>query len=241
MSEIIDQLRSLHLHNQRPIWVRPPADPATATRLVVLLDAELYRDRVGAGAIIEGLRARGEVADAWFVFVSMASEEARWVECPCHPPFARFVVDELLPWLTERHPGIARVRQRVLVGLSYTGLAAAFVAISRPGVFQTVISQSGSFWWNDAWLTQEVRRTRLQVPTGFYLDVGSRERQENVRHRPDVLQVMSQIDGVRGFRDALVELGHRVNYVEYDGGHDFAAWQRMLPGALRWAVPPDKT
>lgn len=237
MNETADQLHSLHLQNQRPIWVQPPDEPATAARLVVFLDAELYRDRVGAGAIVDDLRARGQIADAWFVFVSTASVEARWVECPCHPPFARFMVDELLPWLAERHPGIAQVRQRVLVGLSYTGLAAAFVAVVRPGVFHSVISQSGSFWWNDGWLTQELRRTRLRLPTDFYLEVGSRERQENIQHRPDVRQVMSQIEGVRQFRDALLEQGHRVNYVEFDGAHEFAAWQRTLPDALRWALP----
>lgn len=48
---------------------------------------------------------------------------------------------------------------------------------------------------------------RQPVPTEFYLDVGTQETQENVRHREDVLQVVSQIDGVRRFRDVLLLQG----------------------------------
>ena len=39
------------------------------------------------------------------------------------------------------------------------------------------------------------------------------------------------------FRDVLRLKGHSVKYVEFDGGHDFAAWRRALPEALRWALP----
>jgi enterochelin esterase family protein len=74
------------------------------------------------------------------------------------------------------------------------------------------------------------------VPTDFYLEVGTQELAENVRHREDVLQVVSQLEAVRKFRDVLRLKGHSVKYVEFDGGHDFAAWRRTLPDALRWAM-----
>jgi enterochelin esterase-like enzyme len=77
-------------------------------------------------------------------------------------------------------------------------------------------------------------------PTEFFLDVGTKEVQENVRHREDVLQVVLQIDGVRRFRDVLLLAGHTVRYVEFDGGHDFSAWRRTLPDALRWALPNEQ-
>lgn len=231
MHETTEKFKSVHLGNERTVWIREPKTPATADRLTVFLDAELYRERVGAQAVIDDLQ--DEIADSWFVFVSMESVEARWRECPCHPPFARFIVEELMPWLALRMPS---VRERTLVGLSYTGLAAAFVAGEYPGVFQKIVSQSGSFWWNDCWLVERFRG-RLRVPTEFYLDVGTREIQENVRHREDVLQVVSQIEGVRRFRDVLLERGCGVKYVEFDGGHSCDAWQQALPGALKWALP----
>jgi enterochelin esterase-like enzyme len=234
MTEVVDTLRSVHLLNERPIWIRPPRARASAESLTVFLDGELYRDHVGAVSVLDALGS--EIADSWFVFVSMATVEARWTECPCYPPFAKFIVEELLSWLELQFPETKTIRQRVLIGLSYTGLAAAFVAMQYPGTFQKVISQSGSFWWNDCWLAERFR-AQPSVPTEFYLDVGTREVHENVRHREDVLQVVSQIEGVRQFRDALRHTGHSVFYAEFEGGHDFAAWKQALPDALRWARP----
>ncbi len=236
MSETTHQIRSVHLGNERAIWIRRP--PRDASHLVVVLDAELYRERVGARALFDELEGRGEIASAWVVFVSMHSFEARRKECPCHPAFARFMGEELLPWLERLHPELAGPDLgRVLVGLSYTGLAAAFVARELPGKFGRVIAQSGSFWWNDCWLASRFGELTQPLPTAFYLDVGDRETTTNVRH-VDVVQVVSQIEGVDRFEAALRATGHQVVRVDFEGGHDFVAWQQSLPGALRWALPP---
>lgn len=234
MQEIATVLRSTVLQNERPIWIRPPRDPASARHLVVFLDGELYRDRIQTPALLDTLS--GTLPDAWYVFVSYQSEESRWRECPCHAPFATFIVSELLPWLEQQHPAIRQAEQRTLIGLSYTGLAAAFIAHEYPGVFQKVICQSGSFWWHDGALVEQYRRQPLRQPTAFYLEVGSRETQTHVQHRPDVLQTISQIGGVQRFRDELLRQGQTVHYSEFDGAHEFKAWQKTLPAALNWAL-----
>lgn len=233
MNEVINRFKSVHLQNERTVWILAPREPSSVENVTVFLDGELYRERVGAISVIDDLG--GGIASSWFIFVSMESIEARWVECPCYPPFAKFLVEELLPWVEARCE-MKSIRQRTLVGLSYTGLAAAFVAVEYPGVFHRVISQSGSFWWKDCWLPERYR-SASQTPTEFYLDVGTEEVQENVQHREDVHQVVSQIDGVRRMRDALILAGYTVKYVEFDGGHEFAAWRQTLPEALRWALP----
>ncbi len=234
---MVDRLRSRFLNNERSIWTIEPLNRASADRLTVFLDAELYREGIGVAGIIAELRARGQIADSWFVFVSSESPAARMRECPCYPPFARFVAEELLPWLEVRFPELARVRRRVLVGLSYTGLAAAFVAKEFPGRFEKVISQSGSFWSEDAALVKAFRILPGPLPTEFYLDVGLLETDVDVQHGDGLTQEISQIDGVRQFRDALLERGHRVKHVEFDGGHEMAAWKQTLPAALVWALP----
>jgi enterochelin esterase family protein len=234
MHEVIAPLKSVHLQNERLIWVRLPRNRSAAEHVSIFLDGELYRDQVGASSVVDALE--GDIADSWFVFVSTESAEARWLECACHRPFARFVVEELLPWLSTQHQELRLVRKRTLIGLSYTGLAAAFVAKEFPGVFRRVVSQSGSFWWNDCWLSDQYRAS-ARIPTDFYLDVGNQELAENVLHREGVLQVVSQLEGVHRFRDALRHKGNSVRYVEFDGGHDFAAWRQALPEALRWALP----
>jgi len=235
MPESAHTIHSQALQNERPLWVRPPRDPASAQHLTIFLDAELYRGHVGVDAVLATLGER--LADSWFVFVSMHSVEVRARECPCHPPFAQFVVGELLPWLEEHFPALKHARHRMLVGLSYTGLAASFIALEHPGVFQKVISQSGSYWWNNCWLVEQFDRLPTPIPTAFHLDVGSRETQENVQHAIGVLQVVSQIDGVQRFRDTLLRRGHAVEFTEFDGHHDAAEWKKSLPSALTWALP----
>ena len=235
MPESAATIHSAHLHNERLLWIREPRDPARARHLTIFLDGEWYRERVGAAEVLDTLAP--ELADSWFVFVSSHSEAARWRECPCFPPFAAFIADELLPWLVHRHPALAHVRTRTLVGLSYTGLAAAFIARERPGAFQQVISQSGSFWWHDAALLHSFQKLSAPLPTSFYLSVGSRETQQNLQHRPDVIQTLSQLESVRRFRDTLLSLDHAVHYAEFHGAHSFDAWRADLPQALRWALP----
>lgn len=234
--EAVYRLNSTFLSNERNIWIRRPEGETKAESLVVFLDGEFYRDRVGASQVIDALERDHALPATCFVFVSYESLAARWVECPCYPPFARFIDDEFLPWLENLVPGVTSLRQRVLVGLSYTGLAAAYVAMEAPARFTHVIAQSGSFWSNDAELAERVRAKATRIPAKFYLDVGVRETQTNVRHKDDVLQVLSQIEGGRRFRDALVATGHSPKYVEFDGAHEFTAWGRTLPEALRWAL-----
>ena len=235
MKETSYTLKSVHLTNERTVWIREP--DRAPTNLTVFLDAELYRDRVGALSIVDDLESMGAIDSSLFVFVSMQSVAARWLECPCYPPFARFIDEEFFPWLEGVHPTVRHAQERVIVGLSYTGLAAAYVAMMAPIRFTKVVAQSGSFWSNDCWIVRHFEEFEIKPKIEFYLDVGLRETATNVRHKEDVLQVVSQIDGVRRFREVLLRLGYTPQYVEFDGGHDCAAWSLTLPDALRWALP----
>jgi hypothetical protein len=84
MRETILRLNSSYLENERSIWICEPESVSGASDLVVFLDAEHYRDGVGALSVIEELRC--QVADSGYVFVSQQSRETRWRECPCYPP-----------------------------------------------------------------------------------------------------------------------------------------------------------
>jgi enterochelin esterase-like enzyme len=240
MEEILHRFSSATLGNERTIWIREAPDPSQPFHLAIFLDAELYRDRVGAVAIIKHLQSTARLANTLFGFVSMESVESRWKECPCHAPFADFLNGELVPWLEERYPPLTTASERVLIGLSYTGLAALFVASSPHSTFNRVIAQSGSFWWNHCFLTEKFRTSDRPVPAEIYLDVGSEETATNVLHKEDVLQVVSQLDAVRQLRDVLIGRGAKVSYLEFPGGHTSAEWQKSLPGALEWALPPGR-
>ncbi len=228
------RFRSDFLGNERSLWILEPPDPRTPADLVIFLDGEYYREGVDAQGVIAGLKANGEIRDVLVVFVSVESTASRWIECPCHEPFAAFMIQECLPWITERYPQITG--KRVIAGLSFTGLAAAFVSLTGPGKFSAVIAQSGSFWWNDNWLDENVPPARIDESTRFYLSVGSREVKPWVEHKEGVVQRCSQIEGVERFHRALTEQGYVARHTLFDGGHDFREWRRDLRPALRWAL-----
>ncbi|MBP6506313.1 MAG: hypothetical protein KA257_02000 [Opitutaceae bacterium] len=237
MSETVHLFTSACLGNERTVWIRRPKLPSAPCNLAIFLDGELYREKVEALSVIGSLEASTSIANTLFVFVSVSTWEARWKECPCNPLFAQFINEELLPWLIKQHPLITAAPERALIGLSYTGLAAAYAALQYPASFTRVIAQSGSFWSNDCWLVEQFRLRGTPLPTAFYLDVGSHETEENVQHKEDVLQVVSQIDAIRRLRSVLLEQGYRIKYQEFDGGHDCLAWKKTLPAALCWALP----
>tara|TARA_R110002111_G_scaffold64821_1_gene106460 strand:- start:613 stop:1338 length:726 start_codon:yes stop_codon:yes gene_type:complete len=235
LSEQLHSLRSKHLKNERSIWVRTPLTDESPRNLVIFLDGELYREKVGATGVIDQLVKAEDIPPTIFIFVSMVSMETRAIECPCYPSFAHFIIEELLPWLERQEPDIKNCDNRTLVGLSYTGLAATYVALRSPNTFTKIISQSGSYWWNDCWLVEQYARLKTQLPIEFYLDVGNKEIQTEVDHG-HVQQAISQIEGVSRLRDVLFESGHTVNYFEFDGHHDTAKWRETLPGALKWVL-----
>jgi len=239
MNECQLKFSSQILGNKRNIWIQKPE--AVSERLLVILDAELYRERVGAPRMISDLIKEEKIEPTLVVYVSYYSTEARWIECPCYPPFAEFISTELYPWLLSEYPELKQVKERTIAGLSYTGLAASYVAIKSEGLFQKVISQSGSYWSNDCWLSKQIENTDQPIAAAFYLDVGNQETETKVEHKEDVFQEISQISAIERFRNALASRGINTEYKVFEGGHSFEAWAKTLPTALQWALGPTRT
>jgi enterochelin esterase family protein len=234
----VKAIHTIHSHslgNHRSIWIYGPENGVVVSNLVVFLDGELFLKHIDALAVIN--RVSAEMADSLFVFVSMHSQAARMIECSCNPRFAKFVAVELIKFLEAAYPELKKVQQRVLAGVSFSGLAAVFTAAEFPGVFQKVVAQSGSFWWKDSWLIKHFSKRKKPLPSSFYLDVGTLETEVDVEGDPteDTFQSTSQIDSVKQLRDALVSQGCLVNYVEFSGGHEAKEWAQTLSGALIWA------
>jgi enterochelin esterase family protein len=237
MNESLHRFRSVELGNQRSVWLREPEGPPA--HLAVFLDGEDYREQMRAPALLEDLARDGEIGPVLAVFVSHHSPGARWIELACNPRHARFLDEELLPWLEALRPAVRGCHERVIVGASYGGLAAAHAALAAPRRFTRVIAQSGSFWWNDCWLMRHLAELQAAPPaTRFLLTVGAKETQPFLRHRPDVVQTISQVEAAERLHAVLQQRGAPSDLVmTKDGRHDFASWRRALPAALKQALP----
>ena len=228
-----DFIASKVIPSGRRVWELAPRSGGSVWTLL-FLDAELYIERVNAPTVVKELQRAGNIPSVHSIFVSNESAPARHVDYTCNPTYSRFLIEDVLSWLTRKHPNMP-CNNMVIVGLSLSGLAAAFAATQYSDQFPNAICQSPSFWWNDEWF----RRTfgEQQSRTRFWISVGNLEKQENVTHPPTgMMQRASQIDACRRTWNLLKSRGYVVRDHIFEGSHDPNCWREDLALALSWAL-----
>lgn len=174
--------------------------------------------------------AVGQIPVSNLVFVSHLNQAARHRDYACNSEYTAFLIEELLPWAKSQQLAAGEV---LLAGLSLSGLAAAFAGVRHPDVFQRVLCQSPSAWWNNEWLEKEIHEL-ADIPARFWISVGSIETETNVRHAPtDMHQVTSQLESCRRLADTLGERS-TTQFSIFEGGHEMRCWENELPAAMRW-------
>jgi len=219
----------------RKVWLMESPGEAAAARLGIFLDGEFYVDRMNAPAAVDALQQSGTIPPMTCLFISQVDGAARHRDLTCSPEYAEFIARDVVRWIRGRQPGLAG-GGHLIAGPSLGGLASAFTALKHPRVFARCLSQSGSFWWQEEWLTKhlyEMPRSQSR----FWLSVGGEETVSGVSHRPTGLrQEVPQIAACQHFAAALARHDHRVRYRVHEGGHEFAPWQDELPDALQWLL-----
>lgn len=87
-----------------------------------------------------------------------------------------------------------------------------------------MLSQSGSYWYEDQWLTKEYEKAE-KLPINFYLNVGVLE------DKPyDTEPIMMEV--INNMRDALLSKGYNVEYENFYSGHDYLSWGETLAYGL---------
>ncbi|QDU40596.1 enterobactin/ferric enterobactin esterase [Maioricimonas rarisocia] len=213
----------------RRVWYEPVAEPE-AVPLCLFLDAELYLDRVEAANVIDQLRGVGRFKRHRCVFVSSGSSALRHRDYTCHAGYTRFLTECVVPEF-----GRSATSMHTLVGLSLSGLAAAFVALQHSAIFSTAICQSPSAWWEREWLRRHLPGAK-RTAARFWISVGDGETESDVRHAPtNMYQGAPQLDSCRRLAESLRAIGADVRFNQFAGGHDTACWRAELPDALMWA------
>jgi enterochelin esterase family protein len=196
----------------RKVWLLSPPR-GVPEKIALFLDGEYYLQEMKASSLILHLQKRKRVPPLLCAFVSHLDKDARHRDLTCNPRYADFILSDLLPWLREKVSPPAAA-QHLIAGVSLSGLTAAWLALTHPEIFPQCLSQSGSFWWNGEWLT---------------------ENEAGVTHG-ELRQDVSQVSACRRLAAALQERGHPVHHHLYRGGHAIKPWKKELPGALEWLL-----
>jgi enterochelin esterase family protein len=252
------QLRKVPFHSQTlgnertlTIYTPPGYDPSRRPyHLLILMDGEAYTSEIPVPVILDNLLNAGKIPPVVAIFVGnvpAGQPAARTTELSCHKPFAKFLAEELLPWVRGRYRISSLPTEMVLGGASRGGLAAICAALEYPELFGNVSAQSGFFVYKDrnwfknaepasapdaesreemAWehygtVMQRVAATAI-LPIRFYLDVGKFE--NNFHPSPLIAN--------RHLRDVLIAKGYAVKYQEFAGHHSPANWRGTFSDAL---------
>lgn len=217
----------------RKAWYLPSGE--VPEKIAVFLDAEYYLDHLDTPALLAELTEKGAIPPLACLFVSNKDAEARHHDYTCSDPFSDFIARDALPW-TAKRAGIAFRKDHLIAGLSLSGLQSVYLSLAYPDTFSHVISQSGSFWWENEWLLKHLREF-LPSSGKFWLSVGTREKGAGMVHAPTELhQEIDQDVAIGHIAGALKEYGHKVRHHVFDGGHEPRCWKEELPAALSWLL-----
>ena len=219
------------------VYTPPSYDGTTAANLLIVFDGVTYGGDVGrtpaevpTPTILDNLIAQKQIGPTIAIMVWTMGKRNR--DLTGSKPFADFVGTELVPWARSHYRIVPGPRNVIAAGSSFGGFAASYCAFAHPEAIGNVLSQSGSYWITKDW--QNVRppyprdtgmmidafKLAKRLPIRFYLDVG----------RYDLGAAM--LGSNRELRDVLQTKGYAVDYREFDGGHEYAAWRGTLSDGL---------
>jgi predicted alpha/beta superfamily hydrolase len=146
--------------------------------------------------------------------------------------YARFVAQEIVPFIDARYPTRAGegAVARAVVGSSLGGLAALYGALWHPRVFGAAAALSPSVWWDQRAVVKFVEALKRKPRVRLWVDTGTAE---------------EDWPQTRLLRDALISRGWREHgpdadfrYLEIAGaGHHESAWAARIGEVLRWLWP----
>ncbi|MDT8715898.1 hypothetical protein IAI10_04460 [Clostridium sp. 19966] len=196
------------LKDPRRIWIYKPYEYSENNEpynLLVLTDGFEYINWMSAQIVLDNLIESNKITPTVCVFI--ASNSDRYEELTCNDNFSNFISQELMDWIYENYNVTKEPQKKIIGGLSLGGLMAAYIAFKNSDVFGNVLSQSGSYWYEEQWLTQKYKEAE-KLPINFYLNAGVLE------DRPyDTEPIMMKV--INNMRDVLLSKGYNVKYENF--------------------------
>lgn len=226
-SDILDNTRNIY------VYLPPGYHPDRKYPVIYLFDAFIYLHRVEVPNVLDNLIHEKKIEPMIAVFIDNPTSTSRLTELPMNPLFRDFMMTELLPEIKNRYGITDRPEQTIVGGISYGGLAAAYLAFECDSVFGKVLSQSGGFWRgldrDDAggneqmgdWLINRYLKEEKRNIT-LFLDWG--------------LQENMVFSSNRKFVRGLDRVGYDFKFIEFDGWHCWSNSRKTFPVGLEYLL-----
>lgn len=221
----LSRFESKILGNTRRIWVYTPSvydEKSTPYSLLVLTDGFDYLNYLSTDVVLDNLIHEKKIPPTVCILVD--SNKNRYEELTCNESFMKFITEEVMPWGYENYNITKESERTIIGGLSLGGLTASYIALKRWDIFGKVLSQSGSYWYEEQWLTKEFEKEK-KLPIRFYLNAGLLE-DAPYDDEPVMMEVINNM------RDVLLSKGYDVKYENFQSGHDYLCWGETLATGL---------
>lgn len=207
--------------------------PSRRHPLLVVHDGHDYVRFSAFGTILDNLIDRLEIADCIVVLTSSPDRLHEYADSEKH---ARYVTEELVPFVERVLPVDARPQSRCLMGASFGAVAALSMAYRYPGFYGRLLLQSGSFAFTD--IGDRNHRGPLFDPVVAFMN----------RFRADPMALSERVFVSCGMYESLIyenrslvplllSTGMEVRYVEARDGHNWENWRDRLREGLSWLMP----
>lgn len=200
--------------------------------LLVVHDGSDYLRYSDLQTVLDNLIHRLEVRP---MVVALTDADERLVEYPDHEPHARFLTEELVPWLEKRYPLVGEPRGRALMGASFGGVAALSCAWRYPGFYGRLLLQSGSFAFTD--IGKHQRGPTFDPVVDFVNAFRDNPGRPSEKVYMSCGTYESLIYENRSMVPLLNSTGMQVRYVEARDGHNWENWRDRLRQGLSWLFP----
>jgi enterochelin esterase family protein len=206
---------------------------------VYFLDGTDYIEFAQAPRLLDGLIETGAIRPIVAVFASPPNPgsleaSSRSTEYHMNPHFADWMAGELVPFVEAHYRVSSEAGERMVIGASSAGLAAAYIPFHRPDAFGIGYSQSGYVTFKSDTLLGLYAGAET-IPIRLFVDVGIYETGVGKGLVPD--EESNLLAGNRRFRDVLESKGYDFVYREYPEGHTYGNWRRHLIDALEHFFP----
>ncbi|MEL6676712.1 MAG: alpha/beta hydrolase-fold protein [Bacteroidota bacterium] len=170
--------------------------------------------------ILNNLMAAGEIQPVIAVFLEPNDRNQDYA-FERQGDFARFVVQEVVPFIDDHYPTSSQAADRMTMGASFAGLISMMIAYSYPEVFGNCGIHSGAYWPNEG-AAMDFLEKNLHAPVKYAAIWGS-------------------YDGVRRNNEKVIGLfeavGKEVLWAVHPQGHTWPLWRDTTGDFLRYFFP----
>ncbi len=209
-------------------------DAGKAYPLAIIHDGADFVTYADLAVSLDNLIAAGDIPPLIAALVQTRDRLGEYARARRH---ARYIVQELLPVITERHDISDRPEDRILLGASLGAVASLATAFRYPGTFGGLVLQSGSFILDPQKLEERPHPVFHQIARVVQVLKRAPELPKT-RAFVSTGELEGLADENRALASFLHERGVDVLFKSAWDGHHWHNWRDQLRDGLRWVLRP---